>query len=278
MYSASDFTAPSRRALRCVSRALISDSDVAYSESYYGFSAADHKDGEFLTLYLLVLMHSRLFEYFSLMTSGKFGFEREALQLLDVENFPMVVPEELTQDERALVDQATTSLLNNQPDWQALDRTVQKIYGLGPLDAEAIADALSTRSPFPAAKKLAAAPVASTWVARFCSRLQKELADVSDASGLRFNVQTLPDHAALPWKFIAVSVGPQTSPPTLPTHWMEQADDLAVSRITLIDAERPLLVIGLLNRSRYWTPTQARLLASDIVWEHGAMLEERAKQ
>ncbi|MDP2219817.1 MAG: N-6 DNA methylase [Hydrogenophaga sp.] len=266
------------RADRSRGRALVSDTDIAYSESYYGFSAADHKDGEFLTLYLLVLMHSRLFEYFSLMTSGKFGFEREALQLLDVENFPMVVPEELTQDERALVDQAATSLLNNQPDWQALDRTVQKIYGLSPLDAEAIADALSTRSPFPLAKKLAAAPVSSTWVARFCSRLQKELAGVSDASGLRFNVQTLPDHAALPWKFIAVSVGPQTSPPTLPTHWMEQADDLAVSRITLIDAERPLLVIGLLNRSRYWTPTQARLLASDIVWEHGAMLEERAKQ
>lgn len=264
------------RADRHRGRALISGSDVAYSESFFGFSAADHNDGEFLTLYLLVLVHSQLFEYFSLMTSGKFGFEREALQLLDVENFPMVVPEGLTQDERALVNQAATSLLSNQPDWQALDRTVQKIYGLGPLDAEAIEDALSTRSPFPAAKKLASASVSSKWVSRFCIRLQKELAGVSDTSGLQVNVQTLSEHAALPWKFIAVSVGPQASPPTLPTHWIEQADDLAVSRITLIDTERPLLVIGLLNRSRYWTPTQARLLASDIVWEHGAMLEERA--
>lgn len=264
------------RADRSRGRALISDADIAYSESYFGFSAADHNDGKFLTRYLLVLIHSQLFEYFSLMTSGKFGFEREALQLRDVESFPIIPPNQLSPSARATVEEAATGLLNKQPDWQALDRAVQKIYGLGPLDAEAIADALSTRSPFPAAKKLASASVSSQWVSRFCTRLQRELAGVSAASGLQVNVQTLSEHAALPWKFISVSVGPQASPPTLPTHWIEQADDLAVSRITLIDAERPLLVIGLLNRSRYWTPTQARLLASDIVWEHGAMLEERA--
>lgn len=264
------------RADRDRGRALISDKDVAFCESYYGFSAAGHVDGEFLTRYLLVLAHSQLFEYFTLMTSGEFGLEREALQFLDVLSFPLALPERLTLAERRLIEQAAVGLLSNQPDWQALDRTVRKIYGLGPLDAEAIEDALSTRSPFPAARKLASASVSSPWVSRFCTRLQRELVGVSAASGLQVNVQTLSAHAALPWKFIAVSVGPQASPPTLPNHWIEQADDLAVSRITVIDAQRPLLVIGLLNRSRYWTPTQARLLASDIVWEHGAMLEERA--
>lgn len=266
------------RADRSRGRALISDTDIAYSESYFGFSAADHKDGKFLTRYLLVLIHSQLFEYFSLMTSGKFGFEREALQLRDIESFPIIPPNQLSPSARATVEEAATGLLNKQPAWQALDRAVQKIFGLSPLDAEAIEDALSTRSPFPAAKKLASASVSLQWVSRFCTRLQRELAGVSAASGLQVNVQTLSEHAALPWKFISVSVGPQAYSPPLPTHWIEQADDLAVSRITLIDAERPLLVIGLLNRSRYWTPTQARLLASDIVWEHGAMLEERAKQ
>ncbi len=259
-------------------RALISDTDIAYSESYYGFSAGDRQDGKFLTRYLLVLMHSQLFEYFSLMTSGKFGFEREALQLLDVENFPIITPEKLSQAERSLVEHAANSLVNDQPDWTKLDQAVQKIYGLGPLDAEAMADALSTRSPFPLAKKLASAPVLAKWTERFCTRLKKELLGVLGASGHQVHVQLLSDPARLPWKFIAVSLDSRDMPTKPPTNWIEQADDLAASRITIIDAQRPSIVIGLLDRSRYWTQTQARLLASDIIWQHGAMLEERAKR
>ena len=264
------------RADRRRGRALVSDSDIAYSESYYGFSAAGHADGKFLTRYLLVLMHSQLFEYFSLMTSGKFGFEREALQLRDVESFPIIHSSELSPSSRALVEEVAIGLLNDNPDWRVLDDTVRKIYGLSSLDAEAMTDALSTRSPFPESKKLASTPVSTEWVSRFCTRLQKELASVLDSSGLQVHVHTLSDHATLPWTFITISIGLQTSKPTLPTHWIEHTDDLAVSRITIIDAHQPLLVVGLLNRSRYWTATQARLLASDIVWEHGAMLEERA--
>jgi N-6 DNA Methylase len=266
------------RADRARGRALVADTDIAYSESYYGFSAADHKDGQFLTHYFLVLMHSQLFEYFSLMTSGKFGFEREALQLLDIESFPIIAVEKLSQAERDLIEQAADGLISNQPNWKELDQTVQKIYGIGPLDAEAIADALSTRSPFPAAKKLACAPVLPTWTEGFCTRLQEELLGVLGASGQRVHVQLLSDHAHLPWKFIAVSLDDQALPTSPPANWIEHADDLAVSRIMIVDAQRPLVVIGLLDRSRYWTPTQARLLASDIIWEHGAMLEKRTKR
>lgn len=266
------------RADRSRGRALVSDADIAYSESYYGFSAADHQDGKFLTRYLLVLMHSQVFEYFTLMTSGEFGLEREALQGLDIKNFPIIIPEQLSPAERVLIEHAANGLINNQPDWQELDRAVQKIYGLSPLDAEAVADALSTRSPFPAAKKLACTPVAPKWTERFCRRLEKELSGVLGASGHQVHVQLLSDHAHLPWRFIAASLDAQALPRTPPANWIEYADDLAVSRITIIDAKRPLIVIGLLDRSRYWTLTQARLLASDIIWEHGAMLEERTKR
>ncbi|KFB16595.1 hypothetical protein PGPR2_01195 [Pseudomonas aeruginosa PGPR2] len=58
---------------------------------------------------------------------------------------------------------------------------------------------------------------------------------------------------------------------------MEYADDLAVSRITIIDEQKSTVTVGLLNRYRYWTPTQARLLASDIIWQNGAMLEARVE-
>lgn len=264
------------RADRARGRSLVAGVDIAYSESYYGFSAAAHMDGEFLTRYLLVLMHSQVFEYFTLMTSAEFGLEREALQVLDVESFPIVVPEKLSQAERALIESAADRLVNNQPDWSELDQVVQSIYGIGQLDAEAIADALSTRSPFPVAKKLACAPVLPDWTERFRTRLQKGLMSVLGANGHEVQVQLLSNHANLPWKFIAISLDVKALPTTPPSNWIEHADDLAVSRITIIDAQRPLITVGLLDRSRYWTSTQARLLASDIIWEHGSMLEERA--
>jgi N-6 DNA Methylase len=264
------------RADRSRGRALVSDVDIAYSTSYYGFSAADQDDGRFLVRYLLVLIHSQVFEYFLLMTSGRFGFEREALQVLDIESFPIIAPEKLSQAEISLVEQAAEGLTSNKPDWKALDQVVQKIYGLRTLDAEAIEDALATRSPFPKAKKLARALVSSKSADSFCTRLQKELGGVLGANSHQVHVQMLVSHAHLPWKFIAISMDGQSLPNAPPDNWVEQADDLAVSRITIIDARRPLIVVGLLNRYRYWTPTQARLLASDILWEHGAMLEERS--
>ena len=264
------------RADRGRGRALVSDVKLAYSESYYGFSAAAHADGKFLTRYLLVLMHSQIFEYFTLMTSGEFGIEREALQVLDIANFPIVAPEKLPKTKRALIEKAADGLVRNQPDWNALDQAVQLIYDLRLIDAETVADALATRSPFPKAKKLACDLVSSQLAESFCKRLQKELVSVLGANCHQVRVQMLMDHAHLPWKFMAISLDTQALPTTPPANWVEQADDLAVSRITMIDAKRPLIVVGLLNRYRYWTPTQARLLASDILWEHGAMLEERA--
>ncbi|MBS1161638.1 MAG: hypothetical protein H6R15_4057 [Proteobacteria bacterium] len=258
-------------------RALLSFSNLAYSESYYGFSAANHPDGEFLAKYLLVLMHSGLFEYWSLMTSAKFGVERESLQLHDVESFPFVAPAYLDASDRNRIDRCAASLLARQPGWTELDRTVGAIYGLGQYDQETICDALATRSPFPAIKKFASSPVSRLEAEQFCTRLADELSGVLTASGYQVHVRQLAGDDRLPWRFIALSLGPCTLPGALPSAWITHADDLAVSRITIIDAHLPVVIVGLLDRHRYWTPTQARLLASDILWEHGALLEERAK-
>jgi hypothetical protein len=80
----------------------------------------------------------------------------------------------------------------------------------------------------------------------------------------------------LPWRFLGISLDGHPPPEVLPKLWLERIDNLAASRITIVDASAPTLTIGLLNRYRYWTETQARLLASDLIWQYGAQLEERA--
>ncbi len=261
---------------RSLGRALYSSANLAYSKSYYGFSATKNPDGEFHTQYLLVLVHSQLFEYWSLMTSAKFGVEREVLQMLDVESFPFVPLAALSPTMRSNVEACASALLDNQPDWEKLDTTIASIYGLGRYDQEVITDTLTTRAPFSKAKKLAATPCLKSQSENFCARVQKELSSVLSMNGYVVHVAQFPDKSRSPWKFIAVSLGEQALPETLPSTWVEYADDLAVSRITIVDDARPLIIVGLLDRYRYWTQTQARLLSSDILWQYGALLEERA--
>lgn len=267
------------RADRRRGRALISDVDLAYSRSYYGYSAAGHPQGAFLVRYLLVLVHSRLFEYVTLMTSGRFGVEREVLQLIDINHFPFIPPEQLSSIERKMVENCAAQLVANRPDWQKLDRTVAKLYGLTGREQQTIADTLATRAPFPAARRRAIHAVTPQEKERFCSLLESELSSVLAASGHRVRAQLVPFQSKpLPWQFIAIALDERPLPPALPKRWLEHVDDLAASRITVLDKREPSITVGLLDRYSYWTPTQARLLASDLIWQYGALLEERASR
>ncbi len=269
----------SSRFQRSRGRALFSSVDTAYNRSFYGFSTAGHGDGVFLAKYLLTLLHSKLFEHFTLMASGRFGVEREVIQVLDVCNFPFVPPESLSIDDRYSIENCALGLISNQPDWVQLDKVVAQIYGLNKSDQQTIADTLSTRAPFAAAKKRAAKSVTHEEAEIFRARLELELSNILAAGGHRVHTRllTLPDKH-LPWRFIAISLSELPASPPLPARWIEQADDLAASRITVIDAHEPRITIGLLDRYRYWTQTQARLLASDLLWQHGAILEGRARK
>ncbi|WP_264785089.1 hypothetical protein, partial [Gluconobacter cerinus] len=56
---------------------------------------------------------------------------------------------------------------------------------------------------------------------------------------------------------------------------LRAADDAAASEILVRDGNGGLL-IGLLAQRRYWSETQARLLAQRIVWSHVDLLKGRA--
>jgi hypothetical protein len=160
-----------------------------------------------------------------------------------------------------------------------LDEVVAKIYGLNELDQQTIADTLATRAPFAAVRNHAGQAVSQQESEAFRADLETELCNVLAASGHQVAVRLLGGtDRHLPWRFLGISLNGRPIPPDLPARWVDFADDLAASRITLIDASEPCLAVGLLDRYRYWTPTQARLLASDLLWQHGALLEERARR
>ncbi len=256
-------------------RALLSSVDIAYSESFYGFSAYGRNDGEFITQYLLVLVHSNLFEYYQLMTSPKFGVEREAILVTDAKKFPFIPPENLSQEQREEFIKAAELLIRNQPDWDELDSVVYKAYRIGKSDAEMIRDTLETRAPFTRsiARGLQSATLSDTQL--FCHHLSDRLNSVFRRVNVSVKVDLLEDSVDLPWRFLKISREKtcSTSHTSLPTEWLSFADNYSVSRITVSDKTNQSLIVGLLHRYRYWTPTQARMLAADIIWQHGMMLE-----
>lgn len=260
---------------RARGRALLSFSDLAFSESYYGYSTFGHPFSEFLTQYILILLHSKLFEYVTLMSSGEFGVEREVQQKMDIDRFPFIAPEDLSSKQRQSIEICAQQLIDNQPDWPMLDRTVAQLYGLSSADQQVVSDTLAINAPYASARDRGLARVTEEQAKKFIARLEKELAGAFGAGGHRVQVQALSTVSeALPWRFFSIALEGAPPPPELPVQWIDQAGDLGVSRITLLSADQPSLIVGLLNRYRYWTQSQARLLASELIWEFGAQLEE----
>jgi hypothetical protein len=186
-------------------------------------------------------------------------------------------PELLSATQRQSIETCASQLIANQPDWPFLDRTVAQIYGLSELDQQTIADTLVTRAPFASVRNHAAKAVTPEEAEIFRAHLQQELENVLATNGHRVAVHLVDtSDQKLPWRFLGITLNDRPIPADLPSRWMDHADDLAVSRITVIDPHEPCLAVGLLNRYRYWTRTQARLLASDLLWQHGALLEARA--
>ncbi|PAU75293.1 HsdM family class I SAM-dependent methyltransferase [Halomonas salipaludis] len=260
-------------------RALISDSDLAYSESFCGYSGAEHPQGDFLIRYLLVAIHSQLFEYAALMTSGKFGVEREAFQVLDIDRFPFIPPETLSNEQRQSIAICAQQLIDNEPDWPMLDRSVAQLYGLSLADQQVVSDTLAINAPYASARDRGLAHISKQQAQIFIDSLEKDLAAVFEVGGHSVRVQSLNSASeALPWRFFSISLDEAAPPPGLPEQWVNQAGGLGVSRITLLSADQSSLIVGLLNRYRYWTQSQARLLASELIWEFGARLEELSQQ
>lgn len=259
-------------------RALICDSDLAYSRSYFGYSAKGHPQGDFLVRYLLVVVHSQLFEYVTLVTSGKFGIEREVLQVMDIDRFPLIPPETLSNNQWQSIAACAEQLIDNAPDWPMLDRTVAQLYGLSLADQQVVSDTLAINAPYASARDRGLAHITGEQAKEFIARLEKELAGAFGAGGYKVRVQALSTVSeALPWCFFSIALENATLPSELPAHWVEQASDLGTSRITLLSADQPSLTVGLLNRYQYWTQSQAQLLASELTWEFGARLEELSR-
>jgi N-6 DNA Methylase len=256
-------------------RALLSLDDVAYNESYYGYSAPASAEGELAARCLHLLVHSSLWLYYALMTSGEIGVERPKLQKGDLDRFPIIPADGLSSETKNQIGSLSRRLLNEDDTvFDDIDALFAKLYGLDWRDLEVIADTLEIREPSDEMGKRASVPPSASERNKFKSRLETILRPFFKVTGDEPQVELWkPDAAFLrasaPFGLLLISNrGTKMPAPDglFREVLLKLAEDTGSTRI--IQQVDGGLVVALLNQYRYWTLSRARLLGAELVREH----------
>lgn len=250
----------------CVSaRISLGKRPVAFNESFYGYSACGHPSAETLAKYLFAIFNSDLLLHYTLMTSSQYGIEREVIHKADVDSFPIIPFELLSNDQSSQIESIFDSF-NQRPDTEKLNQLIYSIYELSEYDQQVIKDTLSVALPIASSIKRAQQGVSNDEIDLFCSELLTTMEP--------YVIQSRTDESQFhSWRFISLSNNSTFDELVAKDTFVEMANNSGASRI-LINSENNLH-IGMLSQYRYWTPSRARLLALHILRENCSFLEKK---
>jgi N-6 DNA Methylase len=254
----------------------VSDSDLVFNETYYGYSAHKHSHGALLVRYLALLVGSKPAFWYTLMASGEFGVEREVVEKSTIDNIPIIPFESLTSDALGQINPLFDALVKHESpeNWAAVDAWAATLYGLREKDLQVINDTLRFNLPFASNKKAAQAPPTREEVKIFCDDLENELKSWAEREGSLVKVQPVGLGGYSPWRVVrvcSVATSRGQSQHLAINDWPEVlriADSLAATEVIHPDPVTNCLWVARLNQARYWSCSQARLVARRVVWEH----------
>lgn len=245
--------------------AIWSSDDVAFCFSYYGLPVGQNPIGE----YLFVLSYSDLFVYWALLTSAKFGVERETFYLEDIRNFPVVPYAQLSTALREKCTSLADQIRKGKCPWIELEEFVRTAYRISDLDWQLISDALTFSSPYSQSLKRAAMRIdeRSHQVTDFVEEITASLNELIDDS---FAVRPMIVSSIKDWVFIEVSKGAnnhdsktvQSDAALLASQLADEKSFWTTQLRIQLGTDRWL--IGQPSQARYWSKSKARLLALQL--------------
>jgi hypothetical protein len=120
-------------------------------------------------------------------------------------------------------------------------------------------------------RKAAQAPTKDSETAVFRTALISELQPWAQGSGKMINAHPVILPGDSPWEVIRISTAPPSEEFTTNRDWPEilrVADQLAATEVIHPDAAAGCIWVAGLKQARYWSDSQARLVARRIAWEH----------
>lgn len=258
--------------------ALICDSDLAFNQSFYGYSGAGNQDGDILVRYLQLFIHSQLWIYYALLTSAKLGFERPNVYKADLDGCPFFSFQKLDTNQRSAVQSLSSRLVAGDvtafPD---IDAFFGKLYGLSRADVEVITDTLEVREPNDELGKRASVQPTANERGIFYRRVESHLRPLFKVLGKQTEVTVWKPSEALSSPFLVFTLTATGYPIPEPSELFQKsvlplANETGATRI--IKEVEGGLIIAILRQYRYWTPSRARLLGAEITRNYMSVFED----
>ncbi|WP_283433685.1 HsdM family class I SAM-dependent methyltransferase [Neorhodopirellula lusitana] len=253
---------------------LTSFVDIAFNQSFYGYSAKGHPNSSLLVRYLNVFAHSQVWTYYVLCTSPSLGTERPVFLKSDFDSCPIVPIENLNPETIGRIENLAIRLESDDDSaFKEIDEVIAGVYGLNRRDVEVISDTLAVRNPHDELGKRGSAGVSRAEEDRFKKRLNKLLAPFADRIGVELFINTIGAGDSSSYRFLEIKdksadlVGEHSVDASI----AELATKTGASRI--VQSETGRIVVGILNQYRYWTSSRARLLSADILREYFSAFE-----
>jgi len=261
--------------------ALLSFTDVAFNESFHGYSAFGHPEGELLVRYIHLLVHTLLWMHYALLTSPKFGAERRKLYKSDLDDFPIIPLSDLSSKQKQQLLRLSKRLVHpDQTVFPEIDAFFGNLYGLDQLDLEVVSDTVEVGMPYNESRRRACRPPSDKERHVFLQNLESLLLPFFEVIGKQPEIGLLSSqsddlHSRAPFCLLIVRTRGSGVPQpgdTLHRHILSLADETGATSI--IHEVQGGLGIGILNQYRYWTRSRARLLAAEILRDHTTPFEE----
>jgi hypothetical protein len=249
-------------------RVAVADKPVAYNENFYGYCPGEYERSDVLVRYLALVFGSKFALWLALITSGEFGFEREVIEKAAFDRIPLPDFRTFAPDTLEEITQLFDKLRLSEKSWEDVDRWVADLYGLGPTDLQIISDTLAFNLPFAETKIVAQARPDLKTTVDFCTLLRSELEPWARRFNKRVSVRMVTDRPASPWLGFLLHTDVEAIDTSIEQNWeglLAVADATAATEVIVEDRTGALL-IGRLAQNRYWSDTQAHLLAQHIIW------------
>lgn len=255
--------------------AWIAEQDMAFSKSWYGYSCAGHPEATLLASLLYLLPHSQVFLYYILLTSPRFGADRQTFNKSDLDSMPFPDPAELCHDDKVLIKELAILLQQGaEKPWKEIDTLFARLYGLSEIDCELMTDTLFSAAPYRTKGASALHPLITDDVKVFTDCLKENLQPFLAVTGRAIEVQPADfpqDVYRNAWYFVEVTTGGQRVNVT--TELLEQAiataNHLGASRVVVrADISQAGFLLGQIAQRRWWTKTRSRLCAAHIIHNH----------
>lgn len=239
--------------------------DVAYNQSLHAISLAGVARQAEEARLLQILFQSNVFEFFLLLVDKTFGVERERIEQASLSQFPVIPLTSLSENQLSEMQKISGKMEGGLDPvlFDELNSFVFDLYGLDTVTRTAIKDTLDTRGPTPASVKRATMSPTSQERVSFFAALKESLDDVLQASNVS---ATLVEESAgqIPWRVLSIATKPVPTTSAPMNEILKEADESG-SSLVIVSLNQSHVFVGLPDRYRFWTRTQAVLLAHDLL-------------